>query len=71
MAEITEGWACVGLSCYENTEGDTIQREEGLTPSNNQIGGKWVYRKQGKWVDYDQYLVDLCARYKLRLESWM
>jgi hypothetical protein len=43
-----------------------MQREYGLTPNGNSIGGRWVLRgPEAEWIDCDQYRHDLLARYGL------
>ena len=53
---------------YASQEGWTLQREYGVTPNGNPIGGRWVLRKpEGIWVDVDQSRHDLAERNKLTL----
>lgn len=40
----------------------TMQREYGFTPNGNPIGGRWVLRNAGEWVDVDQNRHDLANR---------
>jgi hypothetical protein len=41
-----------------------MQREYGLTPNGNSIGGRWVLRgPEAEWIDCDQYRHDLLARH--------
>lgn len=41
-----------------------MQREYGLTPNGNSIGGRWVLRgPENEWIDVDQYRHDLMARH--------
>ena len=41
-----------------------MQREYGLTPNGNSIGGRWVLRGPAEdWIDCDQYRHDLLARH--------
>lgn len=41
-----------------------MQREYGLTPNGNSIGGRWVLRgPDAEWIDCDQYRHDLLARH--------
>lgn len=41
-----------------------MQREHGLTPNGNSIGGRWVLRgPDAEWIDCDQYRHDLLARH--------
>lgn len=40
----------------------TMQREYGLTPNGNSLGGQWVLRKEGEFVDFDRYRNDLAER---------
>ena len=51
----------------ENYIGDgyyRMQREYGITPNGNNIGGRWVLRgPESKWIDCDQYRYDLLARH--------
>jgi hypothetical protein len=47
----------------------TMQREYGATPNGNPLGGKWVLRVAGDFVDYDQYRTDLAERNGFRFES--
>ena len=42
-----------------------VKREHGLTPNGNPLNGKWVYRKNGEFIDYDQYRNDLFERLNL------
>jgi hypothetical protein len=49
---------------YVAEGGWQMQREQGLTPNGNRIGGFWVLRgPDAQWVDYDQYRHDLLARH--------
>lgn len=55
------------LDLYEG-EGMSMEREFGMTPNNNDMGGKWVLRdKNGAMVDFDQYRTDLAERCNIRL----
>jgi hypothetical protein len=58
---------CSDDRVYTAVDGSlTIQREHGLTPNGNQLGGRWVVRDAGgNMVDFDQYLNDLFSRYEL------
>lgn len=51
----------------ENYIGDgqyRMQREFGLTPNGNSIGGRWVLRgPAGEWIDCDQSRHDLLERH--------
>ena len=41
-----------------------MQREYGLTPNCNDVGGRWVLRgPEAKWIDCDKYRYDLLARH--------
>ena len=41
-----------------------MQREYGLTPNGNCVGGRWVLRgPKTEWIDCDQYRHDLLARH--------
>lgn len=51
---------------YNHIEGITVYREYGKTPNGNPIGGRWVYRKDGVFMDFDQYQSDLMERNKLK-----
>jgi len=54
---------------YEGPDGITMQREyEGVTPNGNPFGGRWVLRRDGEYVDVDQYRYDLAPRHGLELE---
>jgi hypothetical protein len=46
-------------------EGDyRMQREYGLTPNGNSIGGRWVLRgPEAEWIDCNQYRHDLMERH--------
>ena len=49
---------CIGDGGYR------MQREYGLTPNGNSIGGSWVLRgPDAEWIDWDQYRHDLLARH--------
>lgn len=49
---------------YISDDGHRMQREHGLTPNDNNIGGRWVLRSpDAEWIDCDQYRHDLLARY--------
>lgn len=40
-----------------------MQREYGLTPNGNHLGGKWVLRgPEGQFIDFDKYRSDLMER---------
>lgn len=67
---LTEGWT-ENQGEFSNEEGVTIKREYGKTPNGNELGGSWVYRVKGEFVDYDQYFIDLCNRYGLKPKSWI
>ncbi|WP_186214801.1 hypothetical protein [Burkholderia gladioli] len=47
---------------YVSECGFTMQREYGRTPNGNLLGGRWVLRKEGEFVDFDQYRNDLAER---------
>lgn len=53
---------------YSSACGITMRREYGVTPNGNPIRGRWVLRKDGKFVDYDQYQTDLVERHNLEFE---
>lgn len=45
---------------YRAENGFTASREDGLTPSGNPVGLRWVLRDaSGAWVDVHQYRHDL------------
>lgn len=49
---------------YLGDAGYRMQREYGLTPNGNDLGGFWVLRgPRGEWIDYDQYRFDLLQRH--------
>lgn len=49
---------------YIADDGHRMQREHGLTPNDNNIGGRWVLRgPDAAWIDCDQYRHDLLARH--------
>lgn len=49
---------------YVSADGHRMQREHGLTPADNNIGGRWVLRgPDAEWIDCDQYRYDLLARH--------
>lgn len=51
-------------------EGDvTLEREYGRTPNGNQLGGAWVLRRGGQWVDFDIHRYDVAERHDLNLEN--
>ena len=55
---------------YRSAVGHVMQRENGLTPNGNKVGGRWVLRdKNGKWIDFDQYRNDLAERNGFQIES--
>lgn len=55
---------------YEGEGGLRMEREHGLTPNGNPMGGRWVLRdKDGKLVDFDQYRNDLAERNDLDIWS--
>jgi hypothetical protein len=39
-----------------------MAREYGETPNGNKLGGRWVLRIAGRFVDFDQYRSDLAER---------
>lgn len=54
---------------YTCDAGYHMQREYGLTPSGNSIGGRWVLRgPESEWIDYDQYRHDLMARHGFEVD---
>lgn len=49
---------------FVSDEGYRMQREYGLTPNGNRIGGHWVLRDPNNaWIDVNQYSHDLLARH--------
>jgi hypothetical protein len=43
--------------------GHVMEREYGLTPNNNPLGGRWVLRSStGEFIDFDRYSSDLAER---------
>lgn len=49
---------------YVSDDDHRMQREYGLTPNGNSIGGRWVLRgPDAEWIDCDQYRHDLLARH--------
>lgn len=55
---------------YEACDGHVMQREEGVTPGGNQMGGRWVLRGPGGlFIDIDQYRSDLSERHGFVLGS--
>ncbi len=58
------------LDRYVSDSGETISREYGRTPNGNNLNGAWVYRdKEGNFIDFNQYLSDLCNKYFIVLDS--
>lgn len=52
-----------------NTAAIAVKREYGKTPNGNDFNGFWVYRDaQGKYIDHDRYLNDLCERQGFKIE---
>lgn len=48
---------------YVGDDGFRMQREYGLTPIGNSIGGRWVLRgPDAQWIDVDRYRLDLLER---------
>lgn len=48
---------------YSNAiHGFVIRREYGKTPNGNDLNGNWVLRKNGEFVDFDRYRLDLEER---------
>lgn len=47
----------------------TLAREEGETPNGNPIGGRWVLRVDGEFIDFDQFRYDIGQRHNLILEG--
>jgi hypothetical protein len=45
------------------------REEEGKTPNGNPIGGRWVLRLGGAFVDVDTYRTDLAERNHFELVS--
>lgn len=48
-------------------EQETIQREYGKTPNENDLNGKWVYRINDKFIDFDMYINDLAERNNIKV----
>lgn len=52
---------------YTSDCGYTMRREKkGTTPNGNPIGNRWVLRKEGEFVDFDQYRNDLAERNEMK-----
>lgn len=52
---------------YRAANGCTARREDGLTPSGNPVGQRWVLRDaSGAWLDCNQYRHDLFEHNGLR-----
>jgi len=49
--------------------GFTMQREYGETPNGNQLGGRWVLRKDGDFIDFDKYRFDLAERNNIKIDG--
>ena len=49
--------------------GYTIEREHGKSPNGNDIGGRWVLRKNGEFVDFDCFRADLAERNNVTILS--
>lgn len=53
---------------YRSAEGHTMQRENGVTPNGNPVGGRWVLRApDGSWIDCHQYRTDLAEHHGFNL----
>jgi len=63
---------CVGRGShdehYGGPNGLQMKREyEGVTPNGNPFGGRWVLRRDGEYIDVDQYRNDLAERNNIEL----
>lgn len=56
---------------YSNPSGYSMTREYGKTPNGNDLEGEWVLRKNGEFVDFDQYRIDLAERNHLDLIDYL
>lgn len=54
---------------YVSMCGFTMQREYGETPNGNPLSGRWVLRKEGQFIDFDQYRSDLAERNNIRIDG--
>ena len=55
---------------YRAASGETLGRENGVTPNGNPMNGQWVYRNAaGEMVDFNQYRNDLESRHHLTLHG--
>ncbi len=49
--------------------GISLKREYGLTPNGNKLYGRWVFREDGCFVDYNQYRNDLIDKHNLKIQK--
>ena len=57
-----------GVERYENiTHNMTLEREYGKTPNGNPMNGKWVLRRNGEMIDFNQYRNDIAEHWNLEL----
>jgi hypothetical protein len=53
---------------YRSEDGTmTLKRENGKTPSGNNINHHWVLREDGVYLTKGQYRIDIAERFDLRL----
>lgn len=53
---------------YESSDGYVLQREYGMTPNGNPMGGRWALRSaDGRLLDFDRYRNDVAERHQLTL----
>jgi hypothetical protein len=51
---------------YISECGFSMRREKGNTPNGNSFNNFWVLRKEGQYIDHDQYRNDLVERHGMK-----
>ena len=59
----------VGTNDYVSDVGLSMSREQGETPSGVPLAGQWVLRKDGAFLDFDPYRLDLAERNNIYLQG--
>ncbi len=55
-------------NAYRSEDGTyTMRREQGVSPAGNQFNDRWVVRKNGVYLDHNQYRYDLTEKFNFKL----